>query len=285
MHPVRLSLRFSLALAGFSLVLLARSVSTESEAREGSRLLNAFRILYQTESGRSLLKTAQKKWDLPHLADLESKFQWGEVSKTDATLIRTYDADSGKERRDRQVTIVLKRRQKLHDLVLDVAHELTHATSQPSWDPYDPELTAGKYIFQAIEGPGGEVDAVVAECRVSRELERKYGVTPKRCSRYWNEKQGISREKVRRDFYRVGRWHPDLVRQLGSERVLFPLLSQESPELYSSTGQTPYPVSLFREYQDLNEIACDNTRKRVSAGPERSPASATHDAILAKRCH
>ena len=83
----------------------------------------------------------------------------------------------------------------------------------------------------------------------------------------------VNREKVRKDFYRVGRWSRAVKKRLGIEAITFPLLSNEAPELYSATGGAPYPVALIREYDELNRVACENVRKRMRAQTSRAPAS------------
>lgn len=79
---------------------------------------------------------------------------------------------------------------------------------------------------------------------------------------------------IRADFYKVGRWFPKLRERLGDQSRRFPLLSSQTPRLYSSTGQSPYPYALLREYDELTEIACENSRNRLKSFTERQPASA-----------
>jgi hypothetical protein len=239
-------------------LLVAATPSLAGPAGESDRLRRALEILEHVPTGRELLGRAQKFWDLPRRADVREALAWGRASKTDAVLTRHFDPKTGAETRERQVTIYLKQNQPLEDLVLDLAHELVHATSRPTWDPYDPHLTAGRYVWAAIEGEGGEVGP-------------------------------LSADLVRREFYRVGRWHPDLARSLGAELKLFPHLSPETPKLYSSTGNAPYPASLVREFHDITQIACANSRRRVTqAMAGRSPASSEKQdsvsSFLAKRC-
>ena len=216
--------------------------------------------------------------------DLRFKFKWGAASKTDAVLTRHFNPRTGAESRERQVTIFLREGQAFDDLVLDIAHELVHATSRPGWDPYDPRLTPGKYIWAAIEGEGGEVQAVAMECRVGFEVHSRFGAASsavERCKSYLSSKQaGLDEELIRRDFYRVGHWDYELDRKLGPERSLFPLLSRETPKLYSSTGNAPYPVALFREFEEITQIAC---RELSPACPGRPGSCARRTAKKSRR--
>jgi hypothetical protein len=170
------------------------------------------------------------------------------------------------------------------DVAMDLAHELVHATTPPTWDPYDPTLTAGKYMHAALEANGGEIDAVFAECEVAVDLKRDLDIRSNRCDRYLvltglENKLSVDRTKIQGDFYRVGKWENYVRTRLGKETGRFPLLSTKEPELYSATGSAPYPVALMREYDELNRVACENARKR---GDGRSPASITVDGSESK---
>jgi hypothetical protein len=207
------------------------------------------------------------------------------------------------------VTIYLKQNQSTENLVLDLAHELLHAVSRPAWDPYDPTLDAVKYIRAAIEGTGGEVQAVEMECRVALEFvevpppsakdERPWGEESRvRCQRYWSANAS---ETIRKDFYSSGKWKGTLARELGSSASELPLLSDEKPILYSSTGGAPYPAALYEEFRAISRVACENSRKRAEVfaqtlSENRQPASAAsrtpveteaqkNQAFLAARCN
>jgi hypothetical protein len=272
------------------LIATALGGSSVSQSSESDRIRDALKILVQVPAGRNLVALAMSKWQLGRQDELLRYFRWDDVSRTDAVLTRHYDPATGKETRDREVTIYIRRGQKLQDLVFDIAHELTHATGKPGWDPYDPTLTAAKYIHASIEGSGGEVDALTMECQVGLELSIQYGISASRCSRYRGRYDDvIHKERIVRDFYRVGKWRGDLLKELGSQAHSFPYLSSDDPELYSSTGQAPYPVALLREFQSLNQTACENTRRRLEL--DRSPASSSSPAadpstrrFLANRC-
>lgn len=284
--------------AGLWLLLsLSSAVSRGSETVEprssASPLTDAIRVLEKVPSGRAILERACARFGEAAPAGLVRIFRWGNVSRTDAVLTRHFNPGTRTEVRERIVTVFLKRNQGLEELVLDLAHELTHAVGEPEWDPYDPSLTAGRYIRASIEGPGGEVDAMVSECRVSLELSARYGTSSKRCSRYRSARSrgGVDRQKVRNDFYRVGAWKAQLQRELGAEFSGFPDLSGASPLLFSSTGNAPYPLALLREFHEISGIACDNSRRRLEVlATGRTPASlseANRQALslfLARRC-
>ena len=249
----------------------------------------ALRLLHTSQTGSLLLSRAEKAWSVTGDLRLLSFFELGRVSRTDAVLTRHFNTETGQEKREREITISIRQDQNLQDMVLDMAHELTHATAEPAWDPYDPNLTLGKYIFAALEGPGGEVEAVVSECNVGSEL---FGAVS-RCKRYNTAENAVNHDEVKKDFYRVGKFKSAVLAQLGTEAALFPDLSSDRPELYSSTGQSPYPVALVEEFKQLNRIACENVKRRIQAKSERSPASSPsgegqgsteiHE-ILSKRC-
>ena len=249
--------------------------------------------LNRVPSGKALLTRAQTYWGVAQLSDLKKHLRAGDVSRTDAVLSRHYNPSTGEEVRERQVTVILKLDQPLEDIVLDLAHELTHAVSDPSWDPYDPKLTPGKYVWASLEAPGGEIEAVVQECQVALEISQ-IGTAREssRCNRYQqlnsHHEWIVDIGAVRKDFYRVGRFLSAVKKRLGGELTQFPDLSGKSPELYSATGSAPYPLALIREYDELNRTACENVRKRINAHRDRSPASLKKvkpsEELLANRC-
>jgi len=245
-------------------------------------------LMNQVPAGGKLIQKALAIWKAEKIDDLADHVKWAESSRTDTVLTRKFNPKNGKEDRVRQVTIYLKKNQESKDTILDLAHELVHATSQPSFDPYDPGLTAGKYINAAIEGEGGEVQAVMSECEVGLQLAEKVGLSVDRCRNYLSSatfhvghagnlptKNVLSQDRIRKDFYRVGNWYFEVVQALGNEVSLFPLLNREVPQLVSSTGHSPYPVALLREFDEITEMACQNSRKRMTtvASPEVASSS------------
>jgi hypothetical protein len=241
-------------------------------------------------TGRALITRAEKAWKLNSSEALLKVVKPGPASRTDAVLTRHYNPSSGEEVREREITIYVRQDQSLDNIILDIAHEMVHATSRPVSDPYDPELTAGRYIKNSIEGEGGEVQAVTTECQVALELSNQFGITTRRCRGYFGAgSQKVDAKKIRDDFYRVGKWGNDLAKTLGTEIKLFPQLSSDAPKLYSSTGNAPYPTALLREFQQLTQIACENSKRRADSLRGRSLASANDagDAtfrFLERRC-
>jgi hypothetical protein len=282
-------MKFALALLVLSMAfltdgsVLGRSSGIDPKAEPGGlaapdgpkvdRLATAVEILSRVPTGRELLSRAQGFWGYPRPELVRQALRLGAASRTDAVLTRRFDPATGQETRAREVTVYLRSEQSLEDLVLDLSHELVHATSRPGWDPYDPELTAGRYIEAAIDGEGGEVAAVASECQVSFEVMSRYGAagaSSQRCRQYLSRGK-IDRERIRREFYRTGRWEAELRKKLGSEHKRLPLLNADSPTLFSSTGNAPYPMALYREFEEITRIACENSRKRATER-SRKPA-------------
>ncbi|MCC7441096.1 MAG: hypothetical protein IT285_05670 [Bdellovibrionales bacterium] len=290
-------------IAGALLLLVGGDAALAApRAGEGLRLSQILQTLDATPAGHRLVKRAAVAWKLERVNQLLAYLRWGTVSKTDAVLTRHFDPVTGKEERSRQVVIYLRRDLPIEETVLDLAHEIVHAMEPPLWDPYDPELTATKYIQVSIEGAGGEVDAVFEECTVANDLVRsKTGIAARspasrarlsdRCHRYGHENASgrIDRSLIMKDFYAVGAWRDRLQKQLGKEHRVLQALSDDEPVLYSSTGRTPYPVALLEEFEQMNEVACANSRRRESAGALRALASmpgkpAENARFLKNRC-
>jgi hypothetical protein len=252
--------------------LIPNSSASEPAKTPEQRVQNAIEMLERVPSGRATIELALRTWKLESAQDLSRKVKPGLTSRTDAVLTRHYNPETGDETREREITVYVRQDQSLDSMVLDIAHEMIHATSRPSWDPYDADLTPGRYIKSAIEGEGGEIPAVLNECKVALELSQKYGTSLHRCNGYYKGEQ-VDVEKIKTDFYRVGNWGGELRAALGPEDKDFPLLSNEAPKLYSSTGNAPYPAALLREFQTLTQIACENSKRRASSFKGRSIAS------------
>jgi len=266
------------SLCALVFIIGARAPQMTAETQEpGEVLARALEKLNQSPSGKALLSNAVQLWKLRVKEELKEVITPATVSKTDAVLTRHFDPHSGEETHDRQITVFIKTNQAFSDVVLDLAHELVHATRRNAWDPYDPELTAGNYIWNALEGQGGEVDAVTTECTVARELNE----TGARCKPYFTEFEApaVDRERIVRDFYKSGDWFKQIQMNLKEEASRFSRLSAQSPKFYSSTGQAPYPFSLLEEYSQINQAACDNTQRRLQSiqltvgAANRAPAS------------
>ncbi len=273
--------------------LLSRPLShAETLPRESlERLRATVQILMRSPTGRSLVESAQRFWKLESERELPRFLKWDRASKTDAVLIRHFNPKTGTEEREREVTISLRSAQKIEEVVLDLAHELAHAVSKPVWDPYDAGLTAGDYLFSAIEGRGGEIEAVALECRVALELLPLVdSMDVSRCGPYVQQGRVLT-ERIREDFYRIGSWYPQLTSRLGGETARFPLLSAKAPRLFSSTGHSPYPVALFEEFEQISAAACENSRSRLKTFVNREPASSSTGQehlvreFLKRRCH
>ncbi|MEO7164467.1 MAG: hypothetical protein ABI041_16215 [Bdellovibrionia bacterium] len=290
-----------IVIVGFFITPIFEAQSLPEDLGAG-RFSAALFTLGGVTGGAVLLKKAIRLWELEDFSDLLKRFKWGNTSRTDTILTRYYNPKTGKEDRESEVTVYLRQDQSQFELVMDMAHELVHATARAGFDPYDSSLTVGKYIWAAIEGEGGEVQATMTECQIGLELAVKQGTKVARCNPYLesttpvkNMGYVVSRAKVLRDFYRVGKWQMDLNRLLGREIQLFPLLSKDTPKLYSSTGHTPYPIALFHEFEEITETACKNSHNRMRsfaspfhnafAGESTDTSEGSLKRFISKRCH
>ena len=275
---------FITALAsGFSLAPVLAAPKGPIKAPSKTQLLWT---IASTHTGRETLRKATLKWKYERIEQIATRIEWAQVSRTDAVVVRKFDPISGAEIRERQVKIYLNQDQPELGMVLDLAHELTHAINDPDWDPYDPKLSRGRYIQAALEGSGGEIEAIENECRVAVALKGKFDAKAifDRCGAYLSSDQ-ISRDLIKKDIYRIGKWKRPLEKTLGVDLKLFPALSGDAPVLYSSTGNAPYPVALAREYQNLNRIACKNTIRRLQASGRKPAGDYSHvDEFVKQRC-
>lgn len=252
--------------AGVAALLYVQPISARDDiSNTSSALGQVIATLESSQNGKKWLDQALVQKGFVHAGQLIGSFiQLGDVSHTDAVIARNFNPKTGKEEIEREVVIHIKRNQNLEDGVLDLAHELVHALSLPQWDPYDPKLTLGQYVFAVIEGDGGEVDAFFNECLTSQELSKALGWKLGRCEEYIKDGM-LQRELIVKAFYQVGEDKEKVIELLGEEAVKFPQLSALPAKLYSSTGQTPYPNALIQEFKFLNQVACGNTLKRLSS--------------------
>jgi hypothetical protein len=273
-------------------VAVLGSLNAHAQSEEFTQKLDqVLRLLESSRTGALLMRRAASEWGGESF--LRERVVPGGVSRTDAVLTRQFDPETGEETRERKVSIVLRSDQPVLEMALDLAHELLHATTHPSFDPYDPELSLSRYIQASLESRGGEIEAVYFECQVASELEALGLTSKRRCHRYLGSKKEVRIEKIREDFYRVGKWYDKVRDALGAEVSRFPHLKAESPELYSATGGAPYPAALMDEYRQMTQAACENARKRIESStqsiPERAPASVRRVGLmpqqfLEKRC-
>jgi len=239
----------------------------------------SIRILEQSSAGRSLIQSAEIQIQKP----IRSVIVDDRISHTDAVISRTYDPVNHIERKERRVSIHLNVFQDPVLRALDLAHELSHASASPAWDPYDPQLSLIRYIQIAIEGEGGEALAVQSECLVAMELESKFEVPSHRCDRYIRRMNtiGLDRVLIKEDFYRVGGSYEAFQEILGESIRLFPALSSKRPVFISSTGNAPYPVALAKEYLGITESACKNTLRRIQSRQMMEPHEKD---LIERRC-
>lgn len=192
------------------------------------------------------------------------------VSRTDAVLTRSMSPVTGEQTVSREITIYLKKHGRIESTVLDLIHELVHAVLSKPLDPYAPDLNLRGYITQTLEGPGGEIEAVYTECQFLKEQAWEHK-QDSRCERYSDK---LSRARIRADFYRVGE-HKQM---LDSHTLKIPITSA-APVFISSTGNAPYPVALYYEYQEINRQACENARRRIASTQDLEAA-----AMIKSRC-
>ncbi len=288
---------------------LLGNVARAASDSEKARLRQAILILKESQTGQALMKDVTLAFGLQWGTDVTKNIgEWplteflypSDISRTDSSLTREIDSKTGEERLRRETSVAIRVDQPLEDVVLDLAHELTHAARSQPIDPYDPDLTAEKYIILSLQGPGGEVDAVEMECRVGLELAQAYQLEMKRCRSYGDITSGPQQVRMKKDrilaaFGALGEHYQAFQARLGEEVLhRHPWLTARQAELVSSTGNAPYPLALLEEYEAMTEAACRNSRKRIhylkesikksAAAPLRSSVWQRAEALLKKRC-
>jgi hypothetical protein len=246
------------------LLISLTAMSLSSGVDSKNRLYKVLNFLESQPTGNKLISQAKRHWMIGGPAEWSSYIKWGAVSRTDTILMRKYNVDTQEEKRERKVEIILREDQSDRDAALDLAHELVHALSRPAFDPYDPNLTLGRYVTAAIEGEGGEVEAMVSECQVTLEINHSQSSGHfHRCKRYLDfKKNSVDQPKILQEFYHSGEWFEEVKGILGTEIQRFPYLSNAEPQFYSSIQGVPYPSALIQEYRQLTQSACENSVQR-----------------------
>ncbi len=233
---------------------------------------DVFEFMQRSQRASQLLRQAQ------HV-----KIEWGSVSRTDKVLHRHFNIKTLEETNELEVLVTVRKDQSELAQALDLTHELVHALSVQHLDPYNPELTAADYMKTTIEGGGGEVEALIAECQALIEFRQQGFAVDHRCAPYILH-QKVSRSKILSAYYRTGEWKERVQKRLGYFARHFQYLSSQKPLLYSSTGNTPYPYALLEEFDMLTAEACLNTHKRIENMEGKNELIAGMRLFLLKRC-
>jgi hypothetical protein len=164
------------------------------------------------------------------------------------------------------------------DALLDLAHELTHYVYREGFNPYSDTFNAKDFIASTIEGPGGEVQAFLTECRVLRELFSKRVQTQSTCLKIEDSSGQLSFNKAVDLFYHLGSYYESFQAQLQKRNIAssFSELKAEKINFISSAYGVPYPVAALMEFDLVINKVCENDKKRLAymqQGPQRGPAS------------
>lgn len=236
-------------------------------------------LLNKSPTGKKIvLKAESKASELG--SSLEDLVMIGEGSLTDTTLVRRFlSNDIQKVDYELRSVIYINRSHRLHDALLDFAHELTHFSFRTAFNPYVGNFNLKDFIKSTIEGRGGEVDAYMVECKVLRETFSESTWRGSNCSSLIDEKGNLSRDKTIQKFYQVGSHLPTLKKELERRQLNieeFPQINDDEALYISSAYGVPYPLAALREYSAIMESSCFNDSKRLALiqdSKSRSPAS------------
>lgn len=255
-------------------------------------------LLSRSAAGAKLLREAKSHAAQMGLT-LEDVIVEGDVSITDTTLLRRFSASNPEHVAfETRSKIFLNRHLATREALLDFAHELTHFVHRTPFNPYVVNFSLKEFISTTVEGRGGEVDAFMMECVVLSELYPKYFRGDNHCRKILDRSGQVSRTQTISEFYRLGAYREEFVKQLntiGLNAQLFPNISESHASFISSAYGLPYPLAAIKEYQQVLARACDNELKRMKYFEQvaRSPASGSgaqsaYDRFTRsykKRCH
>lgn len=268
-----------------------QEIWTKLGKNEEMSLKILFNTLSQSETGKKLLKLAAKK-GREQGKTLTDIILPGDSSLTDTTLLRRFSAnDPSIVAYETRSKVYINRNLNLVDAMMDLAHELTHYLYREPFNPYRPQFGLKLFIQSTIEGRGGEVDAYLLECQVFNEIFKKFDSSSGRCSLVLDQEGKLSKKKGIQEFYKVGNYFHDFIKDLSRENLSkedFSDIGNETPSFISSAYSLPYPLAAVKEYYTVMGRACLNDKKRValleqvqnSPSYERSPASLKKNSFL-----
>jgi hypothetical protein len=226
-----------------------------------SRLLG---FLELSNSGKELIAKARQKAALKSLL-LEDILKVAEGSMTDTTITRRFHRSNPLEVvHDSSSVIYINKNLSTKDALLDLAHELTHYVYREPFNPYVSSFRLDEFIQNTIDGKGGEVEAFIAECKLSLDLEIDNN---HKCENYRTKdalSNGFDRDLVSADFYKLGPFYEDFAIKLGEIESKKIKARQEKVVFYSSAYSMPYPLASVLEFQSIVSSACENDHKRIS---------------------
>lgn len=239
-------------------------------------LKKLFELLERSPTGGRLLNETRYKASQSGLTLLDV-IKVGDSSLTDTTLVRKFNPSSPEHVVFETRSVVYINRGLAWDhAILDLAHELTHYLYRESFNPYGESFNARDFIKGTIEGSGGEAQAFVTECKVSRELFTK----STQCNKILDGNNQVSLPRAIDLFYNVGSYHNGLRQKLLDRKIAgaFPSLKDEKPDFISSAYGVPYPVAALMEYDLVLSKVCENDKKRLAYMKQgRAPASADQE--------
>ena len=234
-------------------------------------------FLEQTGPGKKILHHTRKKMkrDGIKLSDILHR---GNKSYINMSLVRKQTPQSNKIHYIYQSKIFINHNLTVKDALLDIAHELIHYSFKNDFNPYREDFTLDNFIISTIEGPGGEVDAYLAECSVLLALfPRKRGKGNSFCHNIIDpENKKLSRARAIKLFYRLGSHYPSFKRKVSGHNLALanlPHLSKEEALLINATYDLPYPLAALEEYVKITEQTCKNEFRRLKkeGGREKRP--------------
>ena len=176
-----------------------------------------------------------------------------------------------------EYTIYIKQYENSFEVILALAHELTHFTyaNLPYLFSSTSPMNASEYIVRQIEGQGGEVDAKLAECQILRELPLMF--TTDFCQSSTDEMGNLDRERAVKLFYKIGPYYDIFVEDLQRK---YPTLdiSAALPHLSSETTFLPPLISSYEQYWQQKHRACSMYQEFLQT---MDPASQGHTRIRA----
>lgn len=256
-------------------------VSELGNDRDAIKVLISY--IEKSDTGKALIKKARKK-SREYGDSLENLISIGDGSLTDTTLVRRFSPNNPWEvDYESKSSIILNRHLSVYNVILDLAHELTHFTRRHAFNPYETTFSLADFVRSTIEGRGGEVEAYMIECQVFLDLFSKNEGIESKCDQIIDDKtQKISRYKAQREFYKLGVFKKGFQEALKRHHLAdesFKSLSSDQAEFISSAYGVPYPLAAIQEYETIMEKVCLNDAKRLSlyrqSAVERSPASST----------
>ena len=243
-----------------SIFLIFISYTAIANNHQNIKTSDLFNIIQKSSYGSLILSMAKLKAKRLGVS-LVDIIEYGSSSRMDTNYLRKISSSKlgPKIEYEKKFKITLNQKNSTIYAALDLVHELTHFLYKNEQNPYSEKFVMKKYIKDAIEGPGGEIEAYISECRVAKEINV---FKNKDLCKGIDEGSSRARFRLTRQYYELGDHYYAFINELGPRfnHREFRFISKKQSQFVSSVWELPYPLAMLRQFKSLKKRVCENNR-------------------------